>query len=60
LTADDFPAENVDDLLIEQIAAQQQHAFRAVAGPVGGGESIRLPPLIEVTDPNGRQIALRS
>ena len=33
----DFPAKNVDDLLVEQIAAQQKHAFRSVAdGPVGG------------------------
>src|SRR4029079_7519408 len=35
---DDFSAKDVDDLLIEKVASQQQHAFRALAvGPVGGG-----------------------
>ncbi len=33
---DDFPPEDVDDLLIEQVASQQKHAFCALAlGPVG-------------------------
>src|SRR5450755_280690 len=35
---DDLPSEYVDDLLIEKIASQQQHALGALAlGPVGGG-----------------------
>ena len=35
---DDFPAEDVDDLLVQKITSQQQHAFRAIAvGPVGRG-----------------------
>ena len=51
---DDFSSENVDDLLIEQVASQQEHAFRALAlGPVGRGELVRIPPLIEVTDTKG-------
>jgi hypothetical protein len=35
---DDFSSEHVNDLLIEEISSQQEHAFCAVTlGPVGGG-----------------------
>ena len=52
---DDFSAENVDDLLIEQIAAQQKHAFRRRRRLPSRrwATSVRIPPLIEVTEANG-------
>ena len=57
---DDFSPEHIDDLLIEQVTSQQEHAFRAVAlGPVVVGELARIPPLIEVTD-SERQKAVAS
>ncbi len=56
--ANNFAAVNVDDLLIEQVAAQQQQAFGSVGQyPAPAEVAAQTPPLMAKTAANGSAIA---
>src|SRR5438046_5906663 len=57
IDADDFAAMNVNDLLIQQIALQQEKSFALHGRPIGGG-GIRADAAIQGRNPRKWQLTV--